>query len=314
VEESRQITLLDGAAAALQAATTVGHVKEIRDRAGAAREYGRRAKDRRMIALADRVLYQAERRTGEILLGMKTAGELLDSKNGRRPKGSSVTRLSDLGISFDESARWQRLAKMPKKAFEETLKARFDRIVQRDVTPNGFLKTAFSSRSNEHLTPRVVLDAVLDVLGEIDLDPCAEKKGRGANVPALEHFIEKDDGLSKSWRGRVFMNPPYGDAVSAWVDYLAAAYVSGAVSDAIVLIAARTDTGWFNVKAFQAAPVCFVIGRLNFTGANTTAGSAPFPSAIFYLGKAHRAAFERRFSELGSIRPPAMITRRVKTK
>jgi hypothetical protein len=44
MEQAGQITLFDEAARS-QAATTVHHVKDIRDRAGAAREYGRRARD-----------------------------------------------------------------------------------------------------------------------------------------------------------------------------------------------------------------------------------------------------------------------------
>lgn len=307
MEQAGQITLFDEAAAALQAAMTVQHVKDIRDRAGAAREYGRRARDRRMVAMADQILYKAERRTGEIIIAMKAAGELLDSRNGRRPEGSGATRLSDLGISFDESARWQKLASMPQKAFEETLQARFDRIVQRDVTPNGFIKNgAFSSETDEHYTPREVLDAVLDVLGEIDLDPCAEKKGARANVPARNHFTRKDDGLSQQWRGRVFMNPPYGYEPPKWVDRLIESHKSGEVTEAIALLAARTDTAWF--KSLDRWPVCFVTGRLRFSGA---ASGAMFPSAIFYLGTLHRSAFERRFAQLGSVRPPAMTQRRV---
>jgi hypothetical protein len=307
LEQAGQIVLFDQAASALQAATTVHQVKDIRDRAGAAREYGRRARDRRMVAMADQLLLKSERRTGEIIIAMKAAGELLDSKNGRRGKGSSATRLSDLGISFDESARWQKLASMPQKAFEETLRARFDRIVQRDVTPaNGFIKNgAFSSETAEHYTPREVLDAVLDVLGEIDLDPCAERKGARANVPARNHFTRKDDGLAQQWRGRVFMNPPYGYEPPKWVDRLLESHKSGEVTEAIALLAARTDTAWF--KALDKWPVCFVTGRLRFSGA---ANGAMFPSAIFYLGTAHRAAFERRFAHLGSVRPAAIAHRR----
>ena len=238
---------------------------------------------------------------------MKKSGELIDSKNGRPQKGSAVTRLSDLGISFDESARWQKLAGMPRKAFEETLRVRFDRIVQRDVTPaNGFIKNgAFSSETDEYYTPREVLDAVADVLGEIDLDPCAEAHGDRANVPARDHYTKKDDGLSKPWKGRVFMNPPYGREVAEWVSCLVNFYKSGEVPEAIALLAARTDTTWF--KALDNWPVCFVTGRLKFSGA---ASGAMFPSAIFYLGTVHRAAFERRFAQLGSIRPPAIIHRR----
>lgn len=161
------------------------------------------------------------------------------------------------------------------------------------------------SPTNSLLTPRVVLDAVLDVFGEIDLDPCAEKNGARANVPARKHFTSREDGLSRPWRGRIFLNPPYGAAVGEWCRRLMAAYRSGEVTEAIVLLASRPDARWF--RLFDSAPVCFVKGRLKFSEGKS---GAPFPSAIFYLGTKHRARFARVFATVGSVRGPAMQRRR----
>lgn len=59
--------------------------------------------------------------------------------------------------------------------------------------------------SDEWYTPREVFSA----LGmDFDLDPCSP--GSGHWVPARRQFTKTDDGLSRPWRGRVFMNPPFG--------------------------------------------------------------------------------------------------------
>ena len=56
---------------------------------------------------------------------------------------------------------------------------------------------------DEWLTPPELIRA----LGEFDLDPCAP-----INRPwptAGGHFTREDDGLTKEWFGRVWLNPPY---------------------------------------------------------------------------------------------------------
>jgi len=203
-----------------------------------------------------------------------------------------VTTLEELRINIKESQRWQQIALVPEDKFEARL--RILREAGKRATTNSFLDIAFSSDTPEWLTPKEILRAVIRVLGEIDLDPCSDP---GKNVTASAHFTEKDDGLSRPWRGRVFMNPPYGDAVAAWVQRLADEYASGNVTEAIALVAARTDTAWFNL--LEDPVVCFVRGRLKFGGA--VSGPAPFPSALFYVGKKHRAGFASRFAKIGAI-------------
>lgn len=148
-----------------------------------------------------------------------------------------------------------------------------------------------SSRSDDWHTPPSVLDRVTAALGAIDLDPCADS---GRKVPAAAHFTPDDDGLSRDWSGRVFMNPPYGDAISGWVDKLAAEIASGRVSEAVTLLPARTDTGWW--ARVPGTVVCFVTGRLRFSGADP----APFPSAVVYAG-VDSTRFAAAFADAGLI-------------
>ncbi|MEG3437675.1 DNA N-6-adenine-methyltransferase [Pannus brasiliensis CCIBt3594] len=133
------------------------------------------------------------------------------------------------------------------------------------------------SKSAEHYTPKEVLDLVLEVLGEIGLDPCSNL---GKNVPANRHYTKEDDGLHKNWEAEtLFMNPPYGREIGEWVEKLVWAYEVGRVKEAIALVPAKTDTKWFS--RFYGYYVCFWRGRITFVN---NEDPAQFPNAVFYLG------------------------------
>lgn len=71
------------------------------------------------------------------------------------------------------------------------------------------------SRSDEWLTPLSIIEA----LGRFDLDPCAP-----VNRPwdtATHHYTIEDNGFLQDWAGRVWLNPPYGKQMYAWVNKLA---------------------------------------------------------------------------------------------
>lgn len=152
----------------------------------------------------------------------------------------------------------------------------------------------YSSASPEWNTPSHIVDYVLDVLGSIDMDPCSNSKVR-PNVPAKRHYTKQEDGLKQTWAGRVYMNPPYGREIGAWIRKLHDAYQAGSVREAIALLPARTDTQWFRV--LRPYPKCFVTGRLKFGDAQN---SAPFPSVVVYLGD-RPDRFATAFSPLGDI-------------
>lgn len=159
--------------------------------------------------------------------------------------------------------------------------------------------TMFSSESNEHYTPGYLLDMVAEVMGGIDLDPCADP---GKRVPAHRHFAEEDNGLIMPWYGRVFMNPPYGPNTRRWVEKLIAQLAIGKTKEAITLTAARTDTRFFAL--LHGGPVCYVKGRLLFLNSSYDEQiSAPFPSALRYFGPNH-AKFYEVFSRIGAVSVP----------
>jgi hypothetical protein len=159
------------------------------------------------------------------------------------------------------------------------------------------LAVHFSSETPEHCTPTLIVERVLQCLGAIDLDPCSNPGT--PNVPAARHYTAVDDGLAQPWEGRVYMNPPYGREIDAWVEKLCVEYErDGGVTEAIALVPARTDTQWFKRLTDwyrRVCPVCFIEGRLTFIGSEDP---APFPSMVVYLGD-DIEDFCRAFADLG---------------
>ena len=133
----------------------------------------------------------------------------------------------------------------------------------------------FSSETEEWYTPPEIISSVVEVLKQIDIDPCSN----GNTIPAGTHFTKKEDGLKQTWTGTVYMNPPYGGEIKDWIIKLLDEWESGNTIEAIALVPARTDTDWF--YRIDAHPWCAIRGRLKFSNHKN---SAPFPSAVFYLG------------------------------
>lgn len=162
----------------------------------------------------------------------------------------------------------------------------------------------FSSNKMDWQTPGVVLDAIRDGMGPILLDPCTtDENPVGAQFfisPGPANVVGKlgTDGLREDWwawdsGGLVFVNPPYGRELPAWVDKGRAEADYGC--EILMLVPARTDTKWFQTAMFDA--VCFWRGRLKFKGAKNP---APFPSALLYWGE-QMERFSEAFQPLGLV-------------
>jgi len=108
------------------------------------------------------------------------------------------------------------------------------------------------NRKDEWLTPPYIVKS----LGEFDLDPCSP-----INRPwttAKNHYTELDNGLTKSWFGRVWCNPPYSD-LERWLKKCSYH------QNCIALTFARVDTRLFQHNVFvNAYSLFFFKGRLQF--------------------------------------------------
>ena len=97
----------------------VDEVKDIRDKALALEAYSAQAKNSEAERKACEI--RAERRAGELLKEMAKTGERQISGDSRPGRPSESPTLSDLGISKDQSSKWQALAQVPDKDFEAAL-------------------------------------------------------------------------------------------------------------------------------------------------------------------------------------------------
>lgn len=112
-----QLVRYEQARHALAECQRVDEVKDIRDKAEAMAAYARQAKDTEMIQWATEIKVRAERRAGEMLRDSADRGER--HHHGRvSPADDKPTTLGDLGISANQSSRWQSLASMSDDHFE----------------------------------------------------------------------------------------------------------------------------------------------------------------------------------------------------
>lgn len=136
--------------------------------------------------------------------------------------------------------------------------------------------------TNEWLTPPEILRA----LGPFDLDPCSPVSRPWDT--ARTHYTVNDDGLSKKWRGRVWLNPPYGPHVGQWLKRLAEH------GDGIALIFARTETDAFFGAWQHADAMLFLRRRLHFHRIDgSRAGNSGAPSVLIAFGEANVTALRR---------------------
>lgn len=137
--------------------------------------------------------------------------------------------------------------------------------------------------SDEWLTPPEIIQKI----GPFDLDPCAPFPRPWDT--ADRHYSIEQDGLSRPWEGRVWLNPPYSD-VATWIRRLAAH------GDGVALIFARVDTKWFHEEVFSKAnAILFMMGRpIFYTKEGKKAkwnGGAP--SVLVAYGRENVRAIER---------------------
>jgi hypothetical protein len=148
-------------------------------------------------------------------------------------------------------------------------------------------------RSQVHITPHWIIDR----LGPFDLDPAAADP-RPWDC-ALNNYTEFDDGLSRPWHGRIFLNPPFDRyAVGGWISRLA---VHGR---GIALLHARTEAAWFEPVWESASAVLFMADRIHFhrpDGSRQPANSGAPPVLVAF------GEFDREHLRVCGI-PGALVT------
>lgn len=292
-----QLVRYEAARTALQAANSVDEVKDIRDKAQAMAAYARQAKDTELVEWATEIKVRAERRAGELL---HETGLL----EGRPKKASNDTRLSDLGISYDQSSRWQKLAAIPEDKFEQAVAAAKE--VAHEVTTAAMLRldrphVSHNSGENEWYTPPDIIERARRAMGGIDCDP-ASSATANKNVKADIYYSVMDDGLSQKWRGCVWLNPPYAQPLCAnFCEAVTHKFLNKEIEQACVLVNNATETSWFSKMHQASTGVCFLDWRVKYLDKTGQSAGTPLQGqAVFYFGK-RLASFSAAFSNAGRV-------------
>lgn len=152
----------------------------------------------------------------------------------------------------------------------------------------------------ESYTPPVYIESAVEVMGKIDLDPASNEMAQ-LTVNADHFYTVENDGLTKEWRGKVWMNPPYtARVINVFISKLVSHYVAGEVTEAIVLTNNNTDTSWFHEAANNASAVCFTSGRINFLKRDGSKSSPTNGQSFIYFGK-NIDLFKTVFSKHGLV-------------
>lgn len=300
----------------IEAATSIEELQALRDRTEAIRGYYK--KQRVSLDLqnaAAEATLRVERGLGEMLRDMpKNEG----NNFARRLHHVTAVppRLEDIGITKRDSSYWQAIAKLPEETFEqhiaevkerceELTTARLVNLAKRNADGIPFATPHISSKNNEWYTPAKYIDAARELMGGIDLDP-ASCAFANETVKAANYYDITQNGLDKSWTGRVWLNPPYGytDGVSnqaLWSSCLIMQYDKGKgpTTEAVLLVNAAVDTNWFH-DLLADYPVCLTRGRINFTTPDPGTSGSTHGSAFVYFGP-NPEEFVKIFSEFGTV-------------
>lgn len=159
---------------------------------------------------------------------------------------------------------------------------------------------ANNSGNNEWYTPEKYITLARSIMGSIDTDP-ATSEIANRTVQAETIYTAEDDGRTQTWRGRVWMNPPYAQPLmSDFAEAVARKYEDGEIEQACVLVNNATETQWFQRMLSVASAVCFPKSRIKFLDPQGNPGAPLQGQAIVYMGeKVHE--FKEAFRSEGKV-------------
>jgi len=170
-----------------------------------------------------------------------------------------------------------------------------------------------SSKTVEHYTPRYIWERAVRTMGAIDVDPAADP---GHQIPASTHYTKAENGLKHEWKGRVWLNPPFGQDVIIWFEKLEIEYSSGNVTEAVVLWKAAVETEAFRTLAGITSLVAYPHARINFipgSGGQHGGKGSNFSPTLFYIGK-NCDRFIEAYSDISDIWQPVRLSVKQKKK
>lgn len=144
----------------------------------------------------------------------------------------------------------------------------------RGAGSNRSIRAAMASVDHTWATPPELFEQ-WDSEFRFTLDPCCVP----STAKCAKYYTPAEDGLRQDWsRERVFMNPPYGRSLPAWMRKAWEESQRGAL--VVCLVPVRTDTAWWHDWVIaKRAEVRFLKGRISFL-LDGKRGQPTFPSAL----------------------------------
>jgi hypothetical protein len=144
-----------------------------------------------------------------------------------------------------------------------------------------------SSESVEWFTPPSITNLASAFLGGIDIDPATCEQAQSW-IKAKTYYTQETNGITKSWLGKLWLNPPYGrksatnHGASAWMLKALEEFKCGNVSEGLILV--RGDSQ--GMKSLLSYGFAFVeCKRIAFISAEDPSKNSPVPGTkIIYLG------------------------------
>jgi len=160
-----------------------------------------------------------------------------------------------------------------------------------------------TSSEVEWFTPMPIIEAAIECMGFIHLDPASCKRANIMIVGANRFLTKLDDGLSHQWNAlTVWLNHPFGrKSTPLWIEHLLNDYDDGRFKQACTITYASTSEEWF--RPLLKFPQCFLHGRTNYISEATLkpVRGASKGSVVTYLGPNGRK-FRQAFSKLGTVK------------
>ena len=168
------------------------------------------------------------------------------------------------------------------------------------VIPNN-VHVGKNTGDNEWYTPALHIELARTVMGGIDCDP-ATSEIANRTVQAETIFTAENDGRAQTWRGRVWVNPPYAQPLMGdFAEAVSAKFESGEIEQACILVNNATETKWFQRMLEAASAVCFPKSRIKFLDPEGNPSGAPLQGqAIVYMGESIEA-FKDAFKTEGAV-------------
>ena len=181
----RELSVLDNCATALAKAERLDELTDIRSRAEAIRIWAKSANQSLEVQnRAAALRLDAERKAGKLLLQLHLRGGNRKSKAHAAP-----LKLEDLGITRDQSTRWQKQAEIPDDQFEKYVSGLT--LIGKEITAAGLLRLVANAKgkstANGRTRPRKANARIRRTFADSDLQSVGDENAVADLHEAINH-------------------------------------------------------------------------------------------------------------------------------